>query len=183
MAGEENTAKWDVETDVVVVGSGAGGLVAAIAAYDHGAKVSLLEKSGYFGGATAFAGGGMWVPNNKFLRAGYEVHVWDAGKKEWIKKRLTSEEDIDMAKRYMKNSALGMTTDDHVKTYVNTAWKVCDYLEEHARFQWSHVELLPEYYPEWDGAVRSGRTIEPLPYDSTTIPTDLVERIGASPAL
>lgn len=60
--------KFDQEVDVVVVGSGAAGAVAAIIAHEAGAKVALVEKAFLFGGTTAKSGGVYWIPNNSFLR-------------------------------------------------------------------------------------------------------------------
>ena len=56
--------KWDVETDIIVVGTGGSGLVAAIIAHDEGAKVKLIEKTDKVGGTTAVSGGIPWIPNN-----------------------------------------------------------------------------------------------------------------------
>jgi len=60
--------KFDLEVDVVVVGSGAAGAVAAIFAHEAGAKVALVEKALLFGGTTSKSGGVYWIPNNRFLR-------------------------------------------------------------------------------------------------------------------
>ena len=43
-------AKWDLEADVVVIGSGACGLPAAIRAIDHGASVIVVEANYDIGG-------------------------------------------------------------------------------------------------------------------------------------
>ncbi|MBA8962814.1 succinate dehydrogenase/fumarate reductase flavoprotein subunit [Rhodococcus percolatus] len=55
--------------DVVVIGSGAGGLSAAVAAADGGASVLVVEKADTCGGATAWSGGWMWTPRNLFAQA------------------------------------------------------------------------------------------------------------------
>jgi len=60
--------KWDHEVDIVVVGSGAAGLSAAVTAAGEGAKVLVLEAAPVAGGATARSGGGYWIPNNRFMR-------------------------------------------------------------------------------------------------------------------
>lgn len=64
--------KWDLEADVVVLGSGGAAMTAAIAAHDFGAKdVVILEKSGMVGGTTAMSGGMLWIPGNHYqLEAG-----------------------------------------------------------------------------------------------------------------
>lgn len=175
----QNQEKWSVETEVLVVGSGAAGLTAAIVAHDGGAKVILLEKSSQFGGATAVSGGGLWVPNNRFLRAGYKIDVWDPKKKAWVKESDSKEKAL----RYMKRSSLGMSTDELMETYVNTINEACNYLEENTRLKFSHARLLPEYYPEWgpDGAAQSGRSIEPQLYDMKKMPPEIAEKIRITP--
>lgn len=58
----------DAETDVIVVGSGAAGSVAALYAKAAGARVILIEKTGHFGGTSSKSGGDLWIPNNWSLK-------------------------------------------------------------------------------------------------------------------
>src|SRR5262245_16458625 len=61
----EQHEQWDVEADVVVVGSGAAALIAGLSAHHQGAvEVVVLEKSGMVGGTTAMSGGMLWIPLN-----------------------------------------------------------------------------------------------------------------------
>ncbi|GAC79916.1 FAD binding domain-containing protein [Gordonia malaquae] len=55
------------EYDVIVVGSGAGGLTAALAAADRGLSTLIIEKADVYGGSTALSGGGVWIPNSPQL--------------------------------------------------------------------------------------------------------------------
>jgi len=57
------------EFDVVVAGSGAAGMTAALTAAHLGLSVLVIEKTGHFGGSTARSGGGIWAPGNTVLRA------------------------------------------------------------------------------------------------------------------
>ena len=52
---------------VVVLGSGAAGLVAALAAREHGREVTVLERTDSLGGTTAVSGGGIWMPQNHHM--------------------------------------------------------------------------------------------------------------------
>jgi 3-oxosteroid 1-dehydrogenase len=59
--------------DVVVIGSGGAGLVAACAAADRGAQVAVLEAADLLGGTTALSGGQLWIPNSgPMKRAGFD---------------------------------------------------------------------------------------------------------------
>lgn len=60
---------WDRDTDVLVVGTGAAGFVAALVAHEAGARVLMLEKGPVPGGTTVRSGGVHFIPNNRFLRA------------------------------------------------------------------------------------------------------------------
>ena len=59
--GETKATSWDEEVDVVVVGSGAGALTAAITAHDRGGKTLVVEKSSLYGGSSAMSGGSLWI--------------------------------------------------------------------------------------------------------------------------
>ena len=56
------------EYDVVVVGSGAAGMVAALTAAHQGLSTVVVEKAPHYGGSTARSGGGVWIPNNEVLK-------------------------------------------------------------------------------------------------------------------
>src|SRR5580658_2390051 len=55
--------------DIVVAGSGAAGMTAALTAADLGLSVVVVEKAEAFGGSTARSGGGIWAPGNAVLQA------------------------------------------------------------------------------------------------------------------
>jgi 3-oxosteroid 1-dehydrogenase len=69
--------EWDATYDVVIVGSGGGGMVAALAATDAGASTLVLEKQEKIGGSTCMSGGILWVPNNSVMRKAGEADSYE----------------------------------------------------------------------------------------------------------
>ena len=57
----------DEIADVVIVGAGASGLAAAIAAHEAGAQVRIIEKASSVGGTAAISGGVVWAPANAHM--------------------------------------------------------------------------------------------------------------------
>jgi 3-oxosteroid 1-dehydrogenase len=143
------------EFDVVVAGSGAAGMTAALTAAHLGATVVVLEKTAYFGGSTARSGGGIWAPGNEVLR------------------RARVADTPGLAREY-----LAYVTGDDVPADLRDA------LLEHCpamvdlilaktplRLQW--VPGYADYYPEAPGGLASGRSIEPVPFDGTVLGGEL----------
>src|SRR3954471_24390037 len=60
---------WDKSVDLLIAGSGGGGVGAALAAVDAGTEPLVLEKQGLIGGSTGMSGGMVWLPNNPLMRA------------------------------------------------------------------------------------------------------------------
>jgi len=71
---------WDSTVDVLVAGSGGGGVTGAYTAAREGLEVLLVEATDKFGGTTAYSGGGgVWFPCNPVLqRAGTDDTIEDA---------------------------------------------------------------------------------------------------------
>ena len=109
--------KWDYEFDVVVVGSGSGGMTAALCAHDLGQSVLVIEKSDQYGGTTAISGGGVWVPCNH-LMAG-------AG----------GSDSYDDALTYLKTATRGMVTETRLRAYLEHSPKMLRYLAEKSRLR------------------------------------------------
>ena len=69
------------EYDVVVVGSGAAGMVAALTAAHQGLSTVVVEKAAHYGGSTARSGGGVWIPNNEILKRDGVTDTSEAARK------------------------------------------------------------------------------------------------------
>lgn len=78
--GELSVKSWDMECDVLVAGSGGGGLVGAYTAASQGLKTILIESTDKFGGTTAYSGSGMWMPTNPVLRRAGSQDTLEAAK-------------------------------------------------------------------------------------------------------
>ena len=106
--------EWDVETDVIVVGSGGAALTSAILAHDQGARVIILEKTNQIGGTTAFSGGIPWIPMNRYM------------------KELGVEDSYEEAKSYITRLTGGKEPNPAlVDVYLEYGPKMIDYLYEH----------------------------------------------------
>jgi succinate dehydrogenase/fumarate reductase flavoprotein subunit len=124
--------------DVVVLGSGAAGLVAALAAHDAGASVALFEKAERVGGTTAVSGGIVWIPANQ--------HEADAG----------IPDSVDEGVRYLMSLSHGLLDEPLVETLVRTGPTVVGWLEQATPLRLEIVPAFPDYQPEHPGPKPDG---------------------------
>jgi succinate dehydrogenase/fumarate reductase flavoprotein subunit len=163
--GEVGELDWDREVDVAVVGSGAAGLTAAIAAADGGATALVLEKADLLGGTSAFSGGMLWVPGNEPAAA--------AG----------VEDSDDHALTYIRRLTNGREPDPRlVETYVAKAREAVAFLERATPVKFHWTRAFTDYYQDLDGAC-VGRSIEPEPYAARDELGEWFGRIRESPHL
>ena len=144
---------WDLETDILVVGSGAGALPAAVTAADNHAAVLVIEKSDQFGGTSATSGGGVWIPASHAARA--------AGAQD------TPEEGFE----YIK-SLTGNTVDDtRIWSFVRQGPAMLEYLERTTSLQFVSVPYT-DYHAELPGGKHGYRTHECKPIHADTLGED-----------
>jgi 3-oxosteroid 1-dehydrogenase len=145
-------ATWDMEADVVCVGSGAGGLGAAITAHDHGASALVLERSDKVGGVTAFSMGEVWVPGHHLAAV------------------LGIEDSIEAGVEYIRNLSMGFSDDAAVLNQALHAPAAIEYFEEKIGLKMCVVRNLPDYYyPYVEGSTQEGRCLEALPFPAQTL--------------
>jgi succinate dehydrogenase/fumarate reductase flavoprotein subunit len=131
--------KWDVEADVVVLGTGAAGLIAALSAHEHGAKeVVLLEKSGMVGGTSAMSGGMFWIPLNH--------HALEAG----------VEDSFDDVVTYLDHLAPGQLEDDPLSGFLEGGPQMIRFLADKTPVNFKPFLDFPDYQPDAPGAMQHG---------------------------
>lgn len=145
-----DNAVTDQAYDVIVVGSGAGALLAAIRAADEGLSVLVVEKAGLVGGTSALSGGGIWIPDNHDMP------------------RARIRDSIDAAFRYVKTCAKGMASDERVLAYVETAREMARYLLQ-IGIPYRCMPHYSDYYPGLDGAMPGGRTMDPVDFNAAKL--------------
>ena len=137
--------------DVVVVGSGAAGMTAALTAAQRGLSVVVLEKAPTFGGSTARSGGGIWAPNNTVLR---QAGVRDTA---------------EQARAYLAHVAGDEVPAARQRALLEHGPAMLDLVRASAPVDFEWVPGYADYYPEAPGGLASGRSIEPRPLDGRRI--------------
>lgn len=141
--------------DVVVVGSGAAGMTAAITAASHGLSVLMIEKAPHWGGSTARSGGGVWIPGNAVLR------------------REAPADDLDAARSYLHGIIGDEVDKDRIDTYIDRGPEAFDFLAAHSPLRMHWVPGYSDYYPEAPGGRAHGRSVEPAPFDAASLGAEL----------
>jgi 3-oxosteroid 1-dehydrogenase len=141
--------------DVVVVGSGAAGMTAALAAAHHGLRVVMIEKTDRFGGSTARSGGGLWLPGNEVLR---RAGVRDTPEQARAYLAYVAGDGVPVARqRALLEHGPAMLAFVRASTPLEFAW----------------VPGYADYYPEAPGGLARGRSIEPVPLDGRILDSEL----------
>jgi 3-oxosteroid 1-dehydrogenase len=133
------------ETDVVVLGSGAAGLSAALTAAVGGAAVTVLEGSPLFGGTSAVSGGGMWLPGNTLDPA-------------WT-------DSLAGAKVYLQRLTLGLASEAVIDRFLAESGRIPDFFAANSPLTFTADIGRPDYHAPWEGSSLTSRTVFPTPYE------------------
>lgn len=126
------------DCDVIVLGCGAAGMTAALAAHDAGAKVQIIERFDKIGGTAAISGGVIWVPNNPRMRA--------AG--------LADSREEALA--YFRALDHGDLRDDTLEAFVDHGPEALAFLEDQGALKVALLAGYPDYYLDRPGAKPDG---------------------------
>jgi 3-oxosteroid 1-dehydrogenase len=141
--------------DVVVVGSGAAGMTAALRAAHQGLRVVVVEKAAHFGGSTARSGGGIWLPGNDVLRAAGVV------------------DSPEQAREYLARVVGPDATPARQRALLEHGPEMLAFVQAHTPLRLSWVTGYADYYPEWPGGLAGGRTVEPVPLNGRVLGDEL----------
>ncbi|WP_163506509.1 FAD-binding protein [Fodinicola acaciae] len=148
-------AAADETYDVVVVGSGGGGLVGAYLAASRGLRTLVVEKTGLVGGTTAYSGAGLWFPGSAPIeRAGVESGVADA-------------------RTYLRHIIGDRSRESLQDAYLDAGVRLIDELEKCPRFGEFVYGPVPDYYAGAPGATAAGRTVFPQPLPVADLGTQI----------
>jgi 3-oxosteroid 1-dehydrogenase len=148
-------ARGMTDYDLVVVGSGAAGLTAALTAAERGLRTVVVEKAPHFGGSTARSGGGVWVPDNHVLR--------QAG----------AGDSPEAARAYLAHLVDGVVSRDLQEAFLSHGPRMLEFVcaATPLRLQW--VRGYSDYYPEAPGGRADGRSLEPRPLDARVVGAEI----------
>jgi len=135
-----------IECDLLVIGSGAGGLTTAVTARKHGLDVVVIEKEDVFGGTTAFSGGVLWIPGNALAR---QAGIADSR---------------PAAIEYIRNETGPFYDAQAVEAFLDAGPEMVDFLEREGAMKFVPA-LYPDYHPSVPGGVDIGRSILAAPFD------------------
>ncbi len=138
---------WDREVDVLVVGTGNGGLTAAVCNWEMGTKdVLIIEKQDKVGGTSATSGGGIWIPNSHYAK--------EAG----------AEDNLQDAKSYLMNTLFGEDVpEEMIDTYLEKSPEMLKFLHDRTDVRYESLAEYPDYYTNMEGAREGHRSLEPAP--------------------
>jgi succinate dehydrogenase/fumarate reductase flavoprotein subunit len=151
------------EFDVVVLGTGAAGLTAAVIAAGEGATVGVFEKGDKVGGTSAWSGGQVWIPNNHHM-ADHDIH-----------------DSRERALTYIMSLSHDMIEQRLAEAFVDAGPEMVRALEKDTPVQFYSVPEFPDYHAEFPGgSIRGGRTLECSIYPFREL-GDWEDRVTPSP--
>ena len=135
------------ECDVLVAGSGAGGLAAAITARRHGLEVIVAEKEPLFGGTTARSGGWLWIPNHP------------------MQAQIGIKDSLEEASTYLLHEAGEKYDPERVNAFLTAGPRMVDWFQRETALQFDASATFSDYHPDAPGGKPGGRSIVARAYD------------------
>lgn len=137
------------EADLIVLGSGAAGLTAALSGAVLGLKVVLVEKTDRIGGTSALSAGSIWVPNSRHSEPGSD--------------------SIEQAETYLRQAVGNRLDEQRSRAFLEAGPRMIAFLEDRAGLRFRAYPYHPDYLATLEGATTGGRVLEPLPFDAAVL--------------
>jgi 3-oxosteroid 1-dehydrogenase len=157
------SADWDKQVDVLVIGSGAGGLLAGLVAAHNRADVLIVEKASEWGGSSATSGGGIWIPCSDQAKA------------------LGREDSAEEAFTYVRKLSSPNVPDSHIHAFIDNAPEMLRWVTANTIINYEALPF-PDYHVEEPGGKDGYRTHMPTPIDGRLLGDDMATLRSASPA-
>ncbi|MFI8373811.1 FAD-dependent oxidoreductase [Pseudomonas helleri] len=145
---QTNADSRSLNCDLLVIGSGASGLAAAVTAAAQGLKVIVVEKHETFGGATAWSGGWLWIPGNP------------------LAKRAGIHEDPQQPRTYLRNELGSRYNAERIDAFLDNAPRMVSFFEEKTTLKWVDGNGIPDIHGRVPGAAVQGHQVIAAPYDA-----------------
>jgi 3-oxosteroid 1-dehydrogenase len=154
---------WDAEVDVLIVGSGAAAMTAAVVARKNHADVLVLEKSELYGGSSATSGGVVWIPaTRQALAAGSDDTPQDGF-------------------NYIRALTAPEVPDSLIWAFVNNGPKMLDWMEENSEVKYVTTHYC-DYHPNLPGGKTAFRSHDAVPIHASALGDDFLKQRAQHPA-
>jgi succinate dehydrogenase/fumarate reductase flavoprotein subunit len=147
----------DISCDLLVIGSGAGGLSAAVTAAHLGLKVVVAEKEAQYGGTTAWSGGWMWVPRNSLATA--------AG----------IQEEPAAPFSYLRHELGAQFDEARVLAFLKAGPQMVEFFRQNTALQFIDGNGIPDFHGNTPDASLGGRSICAAPFDGRRLGARIAE--------
>lgn len=144
---------FDEEVDLLVIGAGAGGMTAALAAAIRGLSVLLCEKTDMVGGTTSTSGGTTWVPGTALSR------------------RSGVPDSADEAAAFLRHVVGNRGGDALREAFLASGDAAISDLETHSEVRFAAAAAHPDYL-DGPGSAYGGRALAPLEFDGRRLGRD-----------
>src|SRR3569623_267830 len=159
MNNDARSAGETYECDVLVAGSGASGMAAAITARARGLDVLIVEKEPRYGGTTARSGGWLWIPGTSLARA-YGI-----------------EETPEQARLYLRHEAGNNFDAARVEAFLSAGPEAVDFFTTRTSLCFDMPLVFPDYHAEAPGGAQGGRSMVTRPFDGREL-GDHIKTLG-----